>query len=79
MSGHRLTKRRFLGRQLDQEPEVEVGAPKQASKAPKKLLAQEHEPAGLILGVDDEVVVRGSRNLVVVPTTAQAGLRLILQ
>ena len=33
----------ILGGQLDQELEVEVGAPKQASKAPEKLLDQEPE------------------------------------
>ena len=79
LSGHRLTKRPFPGRLPVQEPEVEVGAPKQASKAQEKLLAQGPEPAETTLEVDDEAVELRSRNLVVVPTTAKAGLRLILQ
>ena len=52
---------------LAPEPEVEVGAPKQANEAPEKLLDQEPE---VVVGAPK----LGSRILVVVPTTAQAGL-----
>ena len=58
---------------------MEVEAAEQASKAQGKLLIQELELAETTLEVDVEAVERDSRNLVVVPTTAQAGLRLILQ
>ena len=58
---------------------MEVEAAEQASKAQGKLLVQELEPAEKTLEVDVEAVEQGSRNLVVVLTTAQAGLRLILQ
>ena len=64
---------------LVQEPDVDVRAPKLASQVQKKLLAQELEPAETTLEVNVEFVELGSRNLVVVPTTAQAGLRIILQ
>ena len=58
---------------------MEVKAAKQASKAQGKLLVQKLQPAETTLEVDVEAVEQGSRNLVVVPTAAQAGLRLTLQ
>ena len=67
------------GRMLVQEPKVDVGAPKLANEAQEKLLAQELKPVKMTLEVHVKAVELGSRNLVVVPTTAQAELRLILQ
>ena len=58
---------------------MEVEAAGQASKAQWKVLVQELEPAETTLEVHIEAVEQGSRSLVVVLTTAQAGLRLILQ
>ena len=62
-----------------QELKVEVEAAERASKAQGKLLVQELKPAETTLEVDIEAVEQGSKNLVVVLTTAQAGLRIILQ
>ena len=67
------------GRLLVQEPEVEVEAAGQASKAQGKLLVQELEPAETALEVNVEAVEQDSRSLVVVLTMAQAGLWPILQ
>ena len=61
------------GRLLVQEPEVEVEAAGQASKAQGKLLIQELELAETTLEVDVEAVERDSRNLVVVLTWAKQG------
>ena len=58
---------------------MEVKAAGQASRAQGKLLVQELEHVETTLEVKVEAVEQSSRNLIVVLTTAQAGLRLILQ
>ena len=58
---------------------MKVGAPNQAREAQGKLLVEELEQAEMTLEVDVEAVEQDSRKMVVVPATAQAELRLILQ
>ena len=86
MSAHHITKRRVQGRLPNRELEqartkhkVEVEAVEQASRVQEELLVQELEQAETTLEVEVEAVEQAGRHLVVVPTTAQARLRPILQ